>query len=101
MFDFQHSQFTQDEFDKLAKQLLKYSTVYVTSKFDVGKISSSLHLSLKPDEVFKKQRASKVLIHLHDKVNRLLDNLEQYEIISPVNKEEQPNETPSLTLLSF
>ena len=91
MFNFEHSQITQIEFDKLAKQLLKYSSVYATSKFDFGKISSSLHLPLKPDAVFKKQRASKVPIHLHDKVNRLLDILEQYEIISPVNKEEQPN----------
>ena len=90
MFNFQHSQISQDEFDKLAKQLIKYSSVYATSKFDVGKISSSLHLPLKPDAVFKKQRASKVPIHLHDKVNRLLDILEQYKIISPVNKEEQP-----------
>ena len=90
MFNFEHSQITHNEFDKLAKQLLKYSTVYATSKFDVGKISSSLHLPLKTDAVFKKQRASKVPIHLHDKVNRLLDILEQYEIISPVNKEEQP-----------
>ena len=90
MFNFEQSQITQIEFDKLAKQLLKYSTVYATSKFDVGKISSSLHLPLKPDAVFKKQRASKVPIPLHDKVNRLLDILEQYEIISPVNKEEQP-----------
>ena len=64
MFNFQHSQITQDDFDKLAKQLLKYSTVYATSKFDVGKINSSLHLPLKPDAVFKKQRASKVPIHL-------------------------------------
>ena len=90
MFNFQHSQITQDEFDKLAKQLIKYSTVYATSKFDVGKISSSQHLPLKPDAVFKKQRASKVPIHLHDTVNRLLDILEQYEIIASVNKEEQP-----------
>ena len=89
MFNFQHSQITQDEFDKLAKQLIKYSSVYATSKFDVGKISSSLHLPIKPDAVFKKQRASKVPIHLHDKVNGLLDILEQYKIISPVNKEEQ------------
>ena len=63
MFNFQHSQITQDEFDKLAKQLIKYSSAYATSKFDVGKISSSLHLPLKPDAVFKKQRASKVPIH--------------------------------------
>ena len=45
---------------------------------------------MKPDAVFKKQRASKVPIHLHDKVNRLLDILEQYEIVSSVSKEEQP-----------
>ena len=89
MFNFQHSQITQNEFDKLAKLLLKYTTVYATLKFDVGKISSPLHLALKPDATFKKQKASKVPTHLHDKVNRLLDILEQYEIISPVNKEKQ------------
>ena len=90
MFIFQHSQITQKEFDKLAELLLKFATVYATSKIDVGKISSPLNLPLNPDAVFKKQRASKVPIHLQDKVNRLLDILEQYEIISPVNKEEQP-----------
>ena len=47
MFNFQHSQITQNEFDKLAKQLIKYSSVYATSKFDVEKVSSSLHLPLK------------------------------------------------------
>ena len=29
-------------------------------------------------------------VHLHDKVNILLTILEQYAIISPVNKEQQP-----------
>ena len=90
MFNFQHSQLTQNEFEKVAVLLLKYPKVYATSKFDIGKISSPLHLPLKPDAVFKKQRASKVPIHLHDKVNRLLDILEQYEIKSPLNKEEKP-----------
>ena len=90
MFSFQNSQITQDEFDKLAKQLIKYCTVYARSKFDVGTISSSLHLPLKPDAVFKKQRPSKVPIYLYDKVNLLLDILSQYEIRSPVNKEKQP-----------
>ena len=90
MFNSQRSQITQKEFDKLAELLLKFPTVYATSKFDVGKISSPLHLPLKPDAIFKKQRESKVPIYLQDKVNRLLDILEQYEIISPVKKEEQP-----------
>ena len=35
MFNFEHSQITQIGLDKLAKQLLKYSTVYATTKFDV------------------------------------------------------------------
>ena len=64
--------------------------VYATFKFDVGKVNSPLHLPLKPDTFFKKQRASKVPIHLQDKVNRILDILEHYEIICPVNKKEQP-----------
>ena len=44
------------------------------------------HLSLEFDAVFKKQRASNVPIHLQDRVNRLLDILEHYEIISLVEK---------------
>ena len=56
MFNFEHSQITQKEFDKLDELLLKVSTVYATSKFDVGKISSPLHLPLKTDAVFKKSK---------------------------------------------
>ena len=69
---------------------MKYPKVYATFKLDVGKVNSPLNLPLKPDAVFEKQRASIVPIHLQDKFNRLLDTIEQYEIISPVNKEEQP-----------
>ena len=69
--------------------------VYAASKFDVGKINSPLHLPLKPDAVFRKQQASKVPIHLQDKVNRLLDILEEHEIISPVKKKNNQKETHS------
>ena len=54
---------------------------------------------MKLDAVFKKQRASKVPIHLHGKVNTLLDILEQYEIVSPVNKEEQPKGNTFINLV--
>ena len=90
MFNFQHSQVTQEEFEQLADLLLIYPKIYATSNFDVGKVNPLLYLPLKSDAFFGKQRASKVTIHLQDKVNRLLEILEQYEIISPVNKEEQP-----------
>ena len=91
MFNFQHSQITHKEIEQLVDPLLRYPKVYATSKLDVGKVNSPVNLPLKPDAVFKKQRASKVPIHLQDKVNRLLEILEQYEIISPVNKKNSQN----------
>ena len=78
MFNFQHSQISQEEFEQLADLLLKYPKVYATSKFDAVKTNSSLHLHLKSDAVFKNRRAIKVPIHLEDKVNRLLEIIEQY-----------------------
>ena len=53
-------------------------------------MKSPLNLLPKPDTVSKKQRATKVPFHLQGKVNRHLEIVEQYEFISPVNKEEQP-----------
>ena len=63
MFNFQHSQITQKEFEQIADLLLKYPKVYATRKLDVGKVNSLLHLHLKRDAVFKKQRVIKVPIH--------------------------------------
>ena len=71
---------TQQEFEQLAELSLKYPMVYATSLFDVGKINSPL--PLKPDAVSKKQRANKILFHSQDKLNRILDIIEQYENIS-------------------
>ena len=84
MFKFRHSQITQKEFEKLAELLLKDPIVYATTKFDVGKVNSPLHLPLKPDAVLKKQLANKIPFHLQDKINSLLDILEQYKIFSQV-----------------
>ena len=53
MFNFQHSQITQNKFEQLAKLLLKYPKVYATSKFDVGKLNSPLNSPLKPNAVFE------------------------------------------------
>ena len=62
MFNFQHSQITQNEFDKIAKLLSKHPTVYATTKIDVGKISSPLHLPLKLDAVFKKTKSKQITL---------------------------------------
>ena len=51
-------------------------------------------------QLFKKQKASKIQIHSHDKINRLLHILEQYENISPVNKEGQPKGNTFINLVN-
>ena len=88
MFDFQHSYLTQDEFEKVVKIILDYKQVYATTKFDVGKTKVKLNLPIKKDAIFKKQRISKVPIHLRERIQKLLDVLKKYDIIAPVNKEQ-------------
>ena len=90
MFDFQHSQLTQEQLDKIVEIILKYRNVYATTKFDVGKTKVKLNLPMKKDAIFKKQRIRKVPIHLRDRIQKLLDVLKKYDIISPVNKEQLP-----------
>ena len=70
MFNFQHSQITEKEFEQLDDLLLKYPKLYATSKFDVGKINSPLHLPLKPDAVFQKneQVKSQFIPHIHSAI---------------------------------
>ena len=46
LFNFQHSQITKNEFEKVANLLLRYPTVSATSKFDVGKTNSPLHFPM-------------------------------------------------------
>ena len=69
---------------------MKYIRISATSKLNVEKIHSALHIPVKPDAVFMKQRASKVPIYLEDRLNSFLNILEQYKIVSTVNKEQQP-----------
>ena len=88
MFDFQHSHLTQEEFEILVTIILEYKQVYATTKFDLGKTKVKLNLPMKNDAIFKKQRISKVPIHLRKRIQKLLDVLKKYNIIAPVNKEQ-------------
>ena len=88
MFDFQHSHLTQIEFEKVVTIILDYRQVYATKKFDVGKTKVKLNLPIKKDAIFKKQRISKVPIHLRERIQKVLDVLKKYDIIAPVNKKQ-------------
>ena len=88
MFDFQHSHLTQNEFEKVVTIIVDYRQVYAATKFDVGKTKVKLNLPIKKDAIFKKQRISKVPIHLRERIQKLVDVLKKYDTIAPVNKEQ-------------
>ena len=80
--------FTRTSYFKPTFQLSKYTTEQQKSKTTISKNNEHV----KFNECTYKQR-----IYLQDKVNKLQDILEQYEIISPINKEEQPKRNIFIT----
>ena len=75
VFNFDHSKFTQPQFEQLAQLLTQFHKCYATSKFDAGKIKVELNLPLKVTAIFKKQRATRIPLQLQDREKRLLDIL--------------------------
>ena len=55
--------------------------VYSQHKFDVGKTRQSFHVTLKPNVELKRQRPSKVPLHLREKLEKLLTQLKDADII--------------------
>ena len=54
--------------------------MYSLHNFDVGKTSQKLHVTIKPNVDLKRQRASKVPLHLKDKLEKLLTQLKDADI---------------------
>ena len=97
MFDFQHSHLTQEEFEKVVTIILRYKQVYATTKIDVGKTKVKLNLPMKKDAIFKKQRISKVPIHLRERIQKLLDILKNTTSLHPLTKNNYQQEIHSQT----
>ena len=94
MCDFQRSHLIQIQFENVIEISLKYRNIYATTKFDVGKAKVKLSLPMKKYAICKKQRISKVPIHLRERIQKLHDVLKKYDIIAPVNKEQQSKQKP-------
>ena len=63
-FDFQYSDITDEEMTLLVDMLLNSRVVYFRHKFDVGKTRQNFHVTLKSKGELKRQRPSKVPLHL-------------------------------------
>ena len=65
----------------LIDMLINSKDRYSLHKFDVGKTRQKFHVTLKPNVELKRQRASKVPLHLKDKLEKLLTQLIDADII--------------------
>ena len=80
-FDFQYSDITDEEIIRLIDMLVDARDVYSQHKFDVGETRQIFHVTLKPNVELKRQWPSKVPLHLKEKLEKLLTQLKDADII--------------------
>ena len=88
-FDFQYSDITDGEMTFLIDMLLDSRDVYSQHKFDVGKTRQKFHVTLKPKAELKRQRPSKVPLHLKEKLEKLLTQLKDADIIREMGDDDE------------
>ena len=80
-FDFQYSDITDGEMILLIDIIVDARDVCSQHKFDVGKTRQNFHVTLKPNVELKRQRSCKVPLHLKEKLEKLLRQLKDADII--------------------
>ena len=80
-FDFQYSDITDEEMILLIDMLVDAGDVYSQHKIDVSKTRQKFHITPKPKVELKQQRPSKVPLHLKEKLEKLLTQLKDADII--------------------
>ena len=80
---------TDNEMTLLIDLLIDSEDVYSLHKFDVGKTRQKFHVTLKPNVELKRQRASKVPLHLKDKLEKLLTQLKDADIIREMGVDDE------------
>ena len=64
----QYSDFTDQKLVLLIDMLVDARDVYYQHEFDVGRTSQKFHVTLKPNVELKRQRPSKVPLHLKEEL---------------------------------
>ena len=79
-FDFQNLDITDEEMILLIDLLVDARDIYSHHEFDVGKTRQKFLVTLKPNVELKRQRPSKVPLHLKQKLEKLLTQLKDADI---------------------
>ena len=84
-----YSDITDKEMILLIDTLIDAKDVYSLHKFDVGKTRQKFHVTLKPNVELKRHRASKLPLHLQDKLEKLLTQLKDADIIREMGNDDK------------
>ena len=87
--DFQYSDLTSGEMTLLSFLLLDSRDFYSQHRFDVGKTGQNFNVTVKPKVELKRQRPSKVHLHLKDKLKKLLTQLKDADTILEMEKDDE------------
>ena len=88
-FNFQYSDITDEEMTLLVDMLLDVWDVYSRHKYDVGKTRQKFQVTLKPKADLKRQRPSKVPLHLNEKPEKLLTQLKDADIFREMGDDDE------------
>ena len=88
-FDFRYSDISDEEMTLLIDMLIDSRDVYSQHKLDVGKIRQNFHITSKPNVELKKQRPSKVALHLKEKLEKLLTQLKDADMIREMGDDDE------------
>ena len=87
--DFQYSDITGEELTFLIDMLFDSRDVYSRHNFDVDKTRQKFHVPLKPKAGLRRQRHSKVPLHLEEELEKLLTQLEVAVIIRKMGDDDE------------
>ena len=99
-FNFEYSDLTDTEYVNLCNILINNQNCYAKDKNDVGKISTPFRIRIKENCKLQTQRPSKVPIHYRDRLNKLLTELEKYNIIKQIGSSSDEKHTIGTTFLN-
>ena len=88
-FDLQFSDITDEEMIFLIDMLIDSRDVYSHHKFDVVETHQKFHVTLKPNGELKRQRPSKLTLHLKERLEKLLTQLKDADIIREMGDDDK------------
>ena len=88
-FDFQYSDINDNGMTLLIDMLIDSKDVHSLHKSDVGKTRQKVSVTLKPNVELKCQRPSKVPLYLKDKLEKLLAQLKDADIIREMGDDDE------------